>query len=418
MGKVKAEKGSSKWLANKMKSKGLQKLRWYCQMCQKQCRDQNGFKCHISSESHQRQMLLFGEKPAKFLNEFSKEFHRDFMDILKRCHGTKRVFANAVYQEYIRDKNHVRMNATKWVTLSGFCKYLGSSGQCKIDETEKGYYITWIDRNPETLARQEALEKRDKMSKDDDERMADFVAKQVEREILKKSEENLVNFTELLRGPEDKIKLESMKIEKKQPEIKNDILLSSNEVLKKPSISKPSTSKSKKNRSKSPENCDSSRKRKKSKIEELIEEETREKIQKEIRIRERQETSWLKKGIILKITTKSLGEKYYKQKVEVIEVIDRFKALVKLNQDNSKVMLDQNDLETVIPAVGRQVLVLSGKYRGYKAILENLDVENFQASLKLCDKNILVTLPYEHFSKLGLAGCTSAAGQGLIVTIE
>ena len=115
-----------------------------------------------------------------------------------------------------------------------------------------GYYITWIDRNPETLARQEALEKRDKMSKDDDERMADFVAKQVEREILKKSEENLINFTELLRGPEDKIKLESMKIEKKQPEIKNDVLLSS-------SISKPSTSKSKKNRSKSPENCDSNR---------------------------------------------------------------------------------------------------------------------------------------------------------------
>ena len=54
MGKVKAEKGSSKWLGIKMKSKGLQKLRWYCQMCQKQCRDQNGFKCHISSESHQR----------------------------------------------------------------------------------------------------------------------------------------------------------------------------------------------------------------------------------------------------------------------------------------------------------------------------------------------------------------------------
>ena len=120
----------------------------------------------------------------------------------------------------------------------------------------------------------------------------------------------------------------------------------------------------------------------------------------------------------MKITTKSLGEKYYKQKVEVIEVVDRFKALVKSNQDNSKVMLDQNDLETVIPAVGRQVLVLSGKYRGYKAILENLDVENFQASLKLCDKNTLVTLPYEHFSMLVSADCTVAAGSGLIVTIE
>ena len=81
-------------------------------------------------------------------------------------------------------------------------------------------------------------------------------------------------------------------------------------------------------------------------------------------------------------------------------------------------LLDQNDLETVIPAVGTQVLVLSGKYRGSIAILEKLDVENFEATLKLCDKNRLVTLPYEHFSKLGSAGCTSAAAQGLIVTIE
>ena len=58
---------------------------------------------------------------------------------------------------------------------------------------------------------------------------------------------------------------------------------------------------------------------------------------------------------------------------------------------------------------------MSGKYRGSKEILENLDVENFQASLTLCDKNILVTLPYEHFSMLD---CTVAAGSGLIVTIE
>ena len=59
-------------------------------------------------------------------------------DVVWDIELTKRVFANAVYQEYIRDKNHVHMNSTKWVTLSGYCKYLGSSGQCKIDETEKG----------------------------------------------------------------------------------------------------------------------------------------------------------------------------------------------------------------------------------------------------------------------------------------
>ncbi|KAI1239519.1 hypothetical protein IHE44_0012644 [Lamprotornis superbus] len=32
--------GNPKAIANRIKSKGLQKLRWYCQMCQKQCRDE------------------------------------------------------------------------------------------------------------------------------------------------------------------------------------------------------------------------------------------------------------------------------------------------------------------------------------------------------------------------------------------
>ena len=48
-------------IANRIKAKGLQKLRWYCQMCGKQCRDENGFKCHLSSDSHQRQMMVFGQ---------------------------------------------------------------------------------------------------------------------------------------------------------------------------------------------------------------------------------------------------------------------------------------------------------------------------------------------------------------------
>ncbi len=32
-------------------------------MCQKQCRDENGFKCHKLSESHRRQMHIFLENP-------------------------------------------------------------------------------------------------------------------------------------------------------------------------------------------------------------------------------------------------------------------------------------------------------------------------------------------------------------------
>lgn len=36
----KADFLSPKAISNRIKSKGLQKLRWYCQMCQKQCRDE------------------------------------------------------------------------------------------------------------------------------------------------------------------------------------------------------------------------------------------------------------------------------------------------------------------------------------------------------------------------------------------
>ena len=31
---------SPKAISNRIKSKGLQKLRWFCQMCEKQCRDE------------------------------------------------------------------------------------------------------------------------------------------------------------------------------------------------------------------------------------------------------------------------------------------------------------------------------------------------------------------------------------------
>jgi len=68
------EKSIHKQIGNAIKAKGLQKLRWYCQLCQKQCRDENGFKCHQTSEGHKRQMMLFGHDPDKFVDDFSQQF--------------------------------------------------------------------------------------------------------------------------------------------------------------------------------------------------------------------------------------------------------------------------------------------------------------------------------------------------------
>ncbi len=53
-------------------------------MCEKQCRDANGFKCHIESEAHQRQMQLYSSHSGKYNDQFSREFEAGFMDIVKR----------------------------------------------------------------------------------------------------------------------------------------------------------------------------------------------------------------------------------------------------------------------------------------------------------------------------------------------
>jgi DNA/RNA-binding protein KIN17 len=46
------------------------------------------------------------------------------------------------------------MNSTIWTTLTGFIKYLGKTGKCTVDETEKGWYMAYINRDPEVIARQ------------------------------------------------------------------------------------------------------------------------------------------------------------------------------------------------------------------------------------------------------------------------
>lgn len=224
-----AEVGSTKWQANKMKSKGLQRLRWYCQPCQRQMRDENGFKCHAASESHVRTMQLIGEDPRKAINDFSQQFLRDFLQLLKTAHGEKKINLNNFYQEYIKDKEvrlilrdkhrittniwtqHIHMNATKWPSLTELGKYLGREGICRVTEDEKGngLCVSWIDNSPEALRRQEAIRKKERQEKGDEEREQRIIQEQVEKaradakeDALRRDEE-----TQLQRKEGEKIQL-------------------------------------------------------------------------------------------------------------------------------------------------------------------------------------------------------------------
>ena len=464
-----------KAISNRIKAKGMQKLRWYCQACQKQCRDENGFKCHTMSEAHQRQLLLVGENPANFIGEYSAKFLNDFLTLLRRQYGTRRVHCNEVYQEYIKDRDHYHMNATKWVTLTGLVLWLGKQGLCKVEPTPKGWFIEYIDRSPDALAKQAAASKKAKMERDDEERTQQMLQNQIERAMTHKKEgdEGPV-YTELQRTENEKVAFtlggsrghtsssrglkmsegpsipEVIKEEEEgegegeegdeeeggesvgdeesgsssgshgnrgrseQPLCTGDSVSAGGSGPTSP-LETPSSSRApealnplkalamvareKRKEQGSVAKEDNSRKRKLTTLEEIRmkEEQRKEKMNRR--------ENWITEGIVVKVVHQKLGEKYFNKKGVVQEVLqDLFTGIVKMVEIGDKIKIDQAHLETVIPAIGKQVLVVNGAYRGLRAVLESLDTEHFCVSIRIDQGTtrgrLVEGVPYEDVSKL------------------
>lgn len=162
---ARAEFGSAKYLSKQMKARGLQKLRFYCQVCQKQCRDDNGFQSHIKSPTHVRKISQISQAD---IEEYTKNFEADFLRTLRLTHGEKKIEANKFYNEFIQDKNHIHMNATRFTSLTRFIQHLGKAGKIRVhgvadskwddDEIDMGQLlISYIDRSQENLLRSEKL---------------------------------------------------------------------------------------------------------------------------------------------------------------------------------------------------------------------------------------------------------------------
>lgn len=61
-------------------------------------------RSHVQSESHVRQVLLIGEDPKRHIEDFSRLFLNNFLNLLKTTHGEKKVHINQFYQQVIADK--------------------------------------------------------------------------------------------------------------------------------------------------------------------------------------------------------------------------------------------------------------------------------------------------------------------------
>lgn len=409
-------------VSKRMKAKGLGRLRWYCQMCEKQCRDENGFKNHTDSAGHKRQVSIFAENPSEYTARFSDTFRKEFLLVLRRRYGTSSVAANTVYQEYIKDRHHLHMNATRWSTLTEFVKELGREGLCRVQDREDGWWITYVDR---------AAAEKERRAREMDRRMLEqeHRAETALRQKLKEAREartrrSLQEKPEVLEPLPDvdiaPIKLDgarpTMLEQKNWDKEKNPLDYVNSKRQYEDDEAGDSSQPKKKRRSRWDERPTEGprlsaldeimRKEKQTKIATSAEDHkapsglsvTNQSVEDE-----EDGPAWILKGIAVKVMNKEVGAgTFYRRKGVIIDVIEEYGARVKLVEGDTVLELDQDDLETVIPKNGGEVVLLRGKHRGEKAILMSIHVEAFSVDVQLQESGeILRNLEYESISRLG-----------------
>ncbi|KAK6068331.1 C2H2 finger domain-containing protein [Seiridium cupressi] len=118
---------------------------------------------------------------AKFTPEASQRFRSSFLNLLSLNHQEKWVHSNRFYQTYIADRDHVRMNTTQWDSLTAFVQWLGREGRCRVENSNDGAYISYIDRSEAKIQRAEAL-RRKLVAEESDRRQGDrLLSDQIKR---------------------------------------------------------------------------------------------------------------------------------------------------------------------------------------------------------------------------------------------
>jgi DNA/RNA-binding protein KIN17 len=354
---------------------------------------------------------VFAESPEAFVEFYSKEFLDAFMEELRRKTENVRSKATSIWKSVIAERHHIHLNATKWLTLTEFVKYIGKEGLADVDVDEEGkWHVRYINRDPAAEERKKALERKEKMDQDDSERAARMVEKQIkeaqkalkERGLAPNADSVAAASQELRRENGEKISLGS---------------ISAPAAGKSAAVTRPAAA-----FGASDDSGDEAtetvggragggagargtsggtlgsgdvvgQKRKLTAVEEIMLKEKRQKEEASAQAsRKRQEEEeadldvgdgsapWLLKGIVVKVMHKKLADgKFYKKKGVVQQVRDSFVGEVKMLESGHVLKLDQEHLETVIPAAGGEILVVGGKHKGKVGVLQALLEEKFAA---------------------------------------
>jgi len=75
---------------------------------------------------------------------------------------------------------------------------------------------------------------------------------------------------------------------------------------------------------------------------------------------------WVRAGLVVKVMNKVLRDgQYYKQKGAIEKVHDGHICEIKMDGSGHRLKIDQAELETVIPNIGKQVIVVAGSRTTY-----------------------------------------------------
>lgn len=193
-------------------------------------------------------------------------------------------------------------------TLILLFQHLERSKKAIIDETEKGWYITWIEKSEEQKEYEAKMNKKSKMAMADEELVQSYVNQQIEKvgggcldsdfhinqaKADKGEEEEEHEATELIKAEDETIKLD-MKMKSNLLADKTDTKLGIKNMLK----DKERENEKKRQEKESEKKKDDS-KRKMSALEEIMEQ--GKKKQKEEDAKKPKVRVWLRKGIVVKV---------------------------------------------------------------------------------------------------------------------
>jgi DNA/RNA-binding protein KIN17 len=445
--------GGLKAISKRIKAKGLGRLRWYCQMCEKQCRDENGFKCHTNTPAHHNQLALFAAQPSLFIDRFSNVFLDSFMAILHQRYGSNPVTANIVYQDYIKDKDHIHMNSTKWTTLTDFVKDLGRRKLCHVEDRDGSWWLIYIDR--EVIERKERAETLDRVRLAEEERAEQLLIRQMrDRDSAVDGEQKqqvtlvpvgdagpiditLKGLTERLGQRAGRAFSSAATTEVKSPfeslassrrEGTNSSMEHGNRRVKhggdrKPSVLDEIMAENEERKRLAMANGKALNVPSNPAIAEsgtaavnLI---ASEKVSREhphhpapnvnhcddghkVGVAAGLDEAWLRVGIVVKVISAALkGGPYYKKKGVVTEICEQYSAVIRLGESGAVLQLDQDDLETVLPKPGGTIVFVRGTERGKRGTVVGIDEESFSLAVRLDGTpQIVDRVEYEDVCKL------------------